>query len=103
MVASDRILWSQVTAMPIQQGVYVRLWKCATVQPRLDRVYNSTTPTQEGEYYEWHKMAVVNMYIRKTWRAERSWQMLTLNQEEEDLLKARDAPSTPINLPSLIH
>ena len=43
------------------------------------------------------------MYIRKTWRAERSWQMLTLNQEEEDLLKARDAPSTPINLPSLIH
>ena len=56
----------------IRQGVYVRLWKCATVQPRLDRVYNSTTPTQEGEYYEWHKMAVVNMYIRKTWRAERS-------------------------------
>lgn len=81
---------------------YVRIWKCIDVQPYQRRDYGHAPPTQPGEYYEWQKMKNVDIHIRRTWRAQNEWQMLTKNQEEQQLLTANDPPKQPINVTSIV-
>ena len=81
---------------------YVRVWKCIDVQPYQRRDYGNAPPTQPGEYYEWQKMKNVDIHIRRTWRAQNEWQMLTKNQEEQQLLTANDPPKQPINVTSIV-
>jgi len=77
---------------------YVRIWKCVDVQPYQKKDYGNAPPTQPGEYYEWQKMKNVDIHIRRTWRAQNDWQMLTKNQE----LTANDPPKQPINVTSIV-
>ena len=65
---------------------YVRIWKCVDVQPYQRKDYSNAPATQPGEYYEWQKMKNVDIHIRRTWRAQNEWQMLTKNQEEQQLI-----------------
>ena len=81
---------------------YVRIWKCVDVQPYQRKDYSNAPATQPGEYYEWQKMKNVDIHIRRTWRAQNEWQMLTKNQEEQQLLTANDPPKQPINVTSIV-
>lgn len=81
---------------------YVRIWKCIDVQPYQKKDYGNAPPTQPGEYYEWQKMQSVDIHIRRTWRAQNDWQMLTKNHEEQQLLTANDPPKQPINVTSIV-
>ena len=81
---------------------YVRIWKCVDVQPYQRKDYSNSPATQPGEYYEWQKMKNVDIHIRRTWRAQNEWQMLTKNQEEQQLLTANDPPKQPINVTSIV-
>ena len=81
---------------------YVRIWKCVDVQPYQRKDYSNAPATQPGEYYEWQKMKNVDIHIRRTWRAQNEWQMLTKNQEEQQLLTANDPPKQPINMTSIV-
>ena len=81
---------------------YVRIWKCVDVQPYQRKDYSNAPATQPGEYYEWQKMKNVDIHIRRAWRAQNEWQMLTKNQEEQQLLTANDPPKQPINVTSIV-
>ena len=44
----------------------------------------------EGVYYDWQKIEVVNIWIKKVWKTTTSWQMITRNDTEKQLLLSQD-------------
>lgn len=79
----------------------VRIWKCVAVDHYTTYGYDNNT-CYEGEYYDWQKIDVVNIWIRKTWKTTTSWQLVTKSEEECQLLRARDAEedNTPPQVPT---
>ena len=67
----------------------VRIWKCVDVDHYTDFGYDPYS-CPEGVYYDWQKIDVVNIWIKKTWRTTTSWQMLTKNETEQHLLLSQD-------------
>ena len=59
-------------------------------------------PLNQENTMKWQKMKNVDIHIRRTWRAQNEWQMLTKNQEEQQLLTANDPPKQPINVTSIV-
>ena len=81
---------------------YARIWKCIQVKPYQSKDYSTAHPTQEGEYSEWQKMTNIDIHIRRTWKAQNDWQMLTKTKEEQTTLSANDDPREPINVPTTL-
>ena len=74
----------------------VRIWKCTEVQHYTDFGYDPHS-CPEGVYYDWQKIDVVNIWIKKVWKTTTSWQMITRNETEQQLLLSQDTdiPSFP--------
>ncbi len=71
----------------------VRIWKCVDVDHYPDFGYDQCS-CPEGVYYDWQKIDVVNIWIKKTWKTTTSWQMITRNETEQQLLLSQD-PDPP--------
>ena len=71
----------------------VRIWKCTEVQHYTDCSYDPHS-CPEGVYYDWQKIDVVNIWIKKVWKTTTSWQMITRNETEQQLLLSQD-PDIP--------
>ena len=67
----------------------VRIWKCTDVQGCTEYSYDSDS-CPEGVYYDWQKIDVVNIWIKKVWTTTTSWQMITRNDTEQQLLLSQD-------------
>ena len=67
----------------------VRIWKCTDVQGCTEYSYNSES-CPPGVYYDWQKIEVVNIWIKKVWTTTTSWQMITRNDAEQQLLLSQD-------------
>ena len=67
----------------------VRIWKCTEVQHYTDFSYDPHS-CPEGVYYDWQKIDVVNIWIKKVWKTTTSWQMITRNETEQQLLLSQD-------------
>ena len=63
----------------------VRIWKCTDVQGCTEYSYDAQS-CPEGVYYDWQKIDVVNIWIKKVWTTTTSWQMITRNSTEQALL-----------------
>ena len=72
----------------------VRIWKCTDVQGCTDYSYDSHS-CPEGVYYDWQKIDVVNIWIKKVWKTTTSWQMITRNDTEQQLLLSQDTDVPP--------
>ena len=70
----------------------VRIWKCVDVKHYTDFGYDPYS-CPEGVYYDWQKI-VVNIWIKKVWKTTTSWQMITRNDAEQQLLLSHD-PDPP--------
>ena len=71
----------------------VRMWKCVTIDHYTDFGYAPYHCPERG-YYDWQKI-VVNIWIKKTWRTTTSWQMITKNETEQNLLLSQETTSDP--------
>ena len=67
----------------------VRIWKCTDVEGCTSYSYDTGT-CPEGVYYDWQKIDVVNIWIKKVWKTTTSWQMITRNDTEKQLLLTQD-------------
>ena len=67
----------------------VRIWKCTDVEGCTSYSYDTGT-CPEGVYYDWQKIDVVNIWIKKVWKTITSWQMITRNDTEKQLLISQD-------------
>ena len=81
---------------------YVRIWKCTQVQSYISKDYSAVSATREGEYYERQKMTNIDLHVRRVWRAQRDWQMLTKNKEEQTMLSNMDGPREQFDVPSVL-
>ena len=81
---------------------YVRIWKCTEVQSYVSKDYSAVSATQEGAYYEWLKMTNIDLHVRRVWKAQHDWQMLTKNKEEQTMLSDMDGPKEPFDVPSVL-
>ena len=64
--------------------------------------YSAVNATSAGEYYEWQKMSNIDLRIRRVWRAQNDWQMLTKTKEEQMMLTTKDGPREQIDVPSIL-
>ena len=71
----------------------VRIWKCVDVKHYTDFGYDPYS-CPEGVYYDWEKIDVVNLWVKKVWKTTTSWQMITRNDTEQQLLLSHD-PDPP--------
>ena len=92
----------QNIAMTMAMQGSVRIWKCTQVQPYQSKDFSAAHPTQDGEYYEWQKMKNIDIHIRRTWKAQNDWQMLTKNTTEQNMLAANDGPRVQVYRDSLL-
>ena len=60
---------------------FVRVWRCVDVHGYTDLTYEQGG-CPEGEYYDWQKIEVVNIWMWKTCCTTTSWQMITKTDEE---------------------
>ena len=67
----------------------VRIWKCTDVEGCTSYSYDTGT-CPEGVYYDWQEIDVVNIWIKKVWKTTTSWQMITRNDTEKQLLISQD-------------
>ena len=51
----------------------VRVWRCVAIDHYTD-FSHEPHDCPEGEYYDWQKIEVVNIWIKKTWRTS-TWNM----------------------------
>ena len=87
MPAPLKSTFAQHHGHPFHHRDWVRVWVCIDIDIFVTHSFdpNATVDTDDYEeqiYYDWTRLSISGVYIRRTWRAPKKWRPVTNTGEE---------------------